>query len=73
MNTLTNNEKNRVRLMKELNDSITNNNALNMIRQEREQKNRNLVSNYQKKRSTSRSKRGKTYKGGKRRNVTRRR
>ena len=37
MNTLTADEKKRVNLFKNLNSSITNNNALNLIRQEREQ------------------------------------
>ena len=37
MNNLNDGEKERVRLFKNLNSSITNNNALNLIRNEREQ------------------------------------
>jgi hypothetical protein len=66
MNSLSENEKQRVKLMKELNNSLTNKEILNMIRNERTQTSKNLVKDYQKKRQTSRGKRGKAYKGGKR-------
>jgi hypothetical protein len=65
MNNLTADEKERVRLFKNLNSSITNNNALNLIRQEREQTasrntkkggRRNKSSVRSKKRSVSRKK-----------------